>query len=295
MSTIVAEKKILNNQKQDLYLYVSEFLHKNVGLELTRSRFELLEKEINTILDIALDFNPKFSVNASQLEDLIHIFSNHETSFYRHAEHFDILYNEIFPSFFGDNPDKPIRIWSAACSYGQEVYSIAILLEEFLDRELYLRARKLINTENIQAKHRNISITGTDISKNVIEFAQNGVYSLKELDRNLSKAYRILLDNYCIIKHDRLLVSNLIKSQVEFKVYNLLQSNFQEKFDIIFCRNVLIYFKPEVQSKVIQKMVENLNTGGYIFIGPSETIFGMEAELETIHSGHCVFYRKLGI
>lgn len=295
MSTNVAEKNQLNIEKQDLYLYVSDFLHKNVGLELTRSRFQLLEKEINTILDIALDFNPKFSVTNSQLEDLIHIFSNHETSFYRHAEHFAILYSEIFPTFFGDNPDKPIRIWSAACSYGQEVYSLAILLEEFLDKELYLRARKLITTENIQAKHRNISITGTDISKSVIAFAQNGVYSLKELERNLSKVYRILLDNYCIIKHDRLHISNLIKSQVEFKVYNLLQSNFQDKFDIIFCRNVLIYFKNDTQSKVIQKLVQNLNPGGFIFIGPSETIFGMEKELETIHSGNCVFYRKLGI
>jgi len=280
-------------EKQDLYKYVSEFLYRKVGLELTHSRFRLLEKEIKNILEIALDFNPKVQFTNFQLEELIHIFSNHETSFYRHAEHFDALYREVFPKFFENNPEKKIRIWSAACSYGQEAYSIAILLEEFLDKELYLRSKNLTTTENILERHKHISIIGTDVSRSVIEFAQNGTYSLKELERNLSKFYRVILDNYCTIKNNKLVIEKHILSKVEFKVYNLLESNFNEKFDIIFCRNVLIYFKQDTQTKVIQKLIENLHVGGYIFLGPSETLHGLEDELETVHLGNCILFRKL--
>lgn len=292
MSVNFADRSEIKLNKPNLYQYVSEFLYKNVGLELTNSRFKLLEKEIKNILSIAFDFNPTLQFTNSQLEDLIHIISNHETSFYRHSEHFDALYQDVFPNFFGDNPERPIRIWSAACSYGQEAYSIGILLEEFLDKEIYLRSKNLTNTNNILDRHKHINIIGTDISKNVIEFAQNGSYSLKELNRNLSQFYRVILDNYCTIKNNKLVINKHVIPKVEFKKHNLLESNFKEKFDIIFCRNVLIYFKQDIQMKVIQKLIDNLNDGGYIFLGPSETVHGIEDQLETIHLGNCIFFKK---
>lgn len=217
------------------------------------------------------------SVRHGNLRDaVIDAMTTNETSWFRDRTPFDCLEKVIFPEM-RSNGKRQCRIWSSACSSGQEPYTISITLSEYIQSQ----------ATDVQM---NAEITATDISVSMLEEAKQGEYEESVLGRGLSSNRK---QQFFIEKADGIWqVASDIKRRINFKEQNLLESYTSlGKFDIIFCRNVLIYFAPERKSDILNRMAQSMNAGGYLFLGASETITGYSDAFEMIRSPHGVFYR----
>lgn len=205
---------------------------------------------------------------------VIDAMTTNETSWFRDQSPFEILVKEVFPEM--DKMGKRLcRIWSSACSSGQEPYTISITLSEYL-------AKAPISSLNAQ-------IVATDISISMLATAKQAEYDESVLGRGLTVERK---QQFFRPSGDRWRVANDIIGRVSFNEQNLLSSySLLGKFDIIFCRNVLIYFSAERKTDILNRMAQVLNPGGYLFLGASETINGYTDAFEMIRSPHGVFYR----
>jgi len=172
----------------------------------------------------------------------------------------------------GEN--RTIKVWSAGCSNGEEPYSIAIMLLEFLGP---------------RANMYNISILGTDIDDDSLRIAQCGVYKPKQLEK-ISKGR---LDWFFIKKGDDYVVADEVRNIVHFKHHDIISGPRLYGFDIIFCRNVTIYFDKSLQDELYMKFYDSLNEGGYFLMGKTETLFGKTGGLFKPVDINERIYRKL--
>jgi chemotaxis protein methyltransferase CheR len=185
--------------------------------------------------------------------------STNHTFFYREKEHFHYMVHHALPEILRyqeKHLQKEIRIWSAGCSSGEETYTIAIFLKEFLEK---------------QPISGFVGVLGTDISTQVLQTAQLGRYSAE----NVSRLPKVYLHKYFKrLKNGYYEVKPILKQIVLFRRLNLIrpQFPFKHRFHIIFCRNVMIYFDHKERSELIRKFSESLVPGGYLFIGHSESI-----------------------
>ena len=207
------------------------------------------------------------SNNTDELTLMIDVLTTNKTEFFRENDHFDYMTKTVLPELAAKK--NVFKIWSAGCSSGEEPYTISIVVSEFI--------------KNNPGKVMNFTVTGTDISTKVLDKAYNAVYDLdvvNQLPQNLKKSYFLKCtdaDKHCArIKPD-------LRKHVSFKRLNFMDNDFRmpELYDIIFCRNVLIYFDKDTQEKVIRKFMKYLLPGGYLFLGHSETIFSMDLPLCT--------------
>jgi len=183
----------------------------------------------------------------------VHEITTHKTDFFREYGHFDFIEKKI--DYILDinkriELNKEIRVWSAGCSTGEEPYTIAMILKEALPADI------------------SIKILATDISDEVVNQAQKGIYSKKE-----ERVKEYFLRKYFKEEKGSLHIQDNIKKLVTFRTFNLMEPfPFKNKFDIIFCRNVMIYFDTTVQEKLIKKYYDVLSSGGLYFIGHSESL-----------------------
>lgn len=190
--------------------------------------------------------------------------STHETGFFREPQHFDYLVSSVIPELAatsGSGIRRPLRALSAACSTGEEVYTIAIMAEEF---------------KRSSAPSYLYRITGTDISTRVVQDAARAVYKeprVQNVPLHLRRKY--FMDGKGA-KSGLVRIVPELRACTEFFHMNLMDYSypFNEKFDIIFCRNALIYFDRTNQEKILQRLTSCLKKGGYLFIGHSETMTG---------------------
>ncbi|EAS63972.1 protein-glutamate O-methyltransferase [Photobacterium angustum] len=200
--------------------------------------------------------------------------TTNETLWFRDGYPFTVLSDKILPELAANK--KPIKIWSAASSSGQEPYSMAMTVLE-------TQAKRPVLLPSIQ-------ITATDISQTMLETCRAGVYDNLALSRGLSPERRRMFfeDN----GDGRMRVNNKVKQMVNFRPQNLKDSYaLLGKFDIIFCRNVLIYFSPEMKSKVLNQLAASLNPGGYLFLGASESLTGLTEKFEMIRCNPGIIYK----
>lgn len=205
-----------------------------------------------------------------ELVCLMDAISTNLTSFFREKKHFDFMMDKILPEFsrMGNGTGKSgFKVWSAGCSSGEEPYSISISLNEFAEK----------------APGFQYSILATDISTRVLDKAASGVYEMDRV-RNLNPALR----NKCFLKGNNSMegmvkIKPSIRQPITFRRLNLMDSfPFKENFDLIFCRNVMIYFDKKTQEQLVKKYHGSLKPGGYLFIGHSESLMGIS------HSFHYV-------
>ncbi|MCP4398103.1 MAG: protein-glutamate O-methyltransferase CheR [bacterium] len=221
-----------------------------------------------------------------ELSNFIERISVHETSFFRIRDHFRALQEQIFPQFFQQFPEKTLRIWSAGCSTGEEPYSIALSFLDFLDR-----------TRTFPASTRpSLNILATDLSSHVVRKAQQGCYSCKQVE----KIPQALLDKYGIPHNDHYQFTDDVKQLVTFNMSNLIRPNAfsEQRFHLIFCRNVLIYFDRRAQTTHLKELSDRLVAGGYLFLGDAETIHvfpDITRQLTHVHSGNSIIYKKHGV
>jgi len=208
---------------------------------------------------------------------VIDAMTTNETSWFRDGTPFETLTDFVLPALEQELVG-PCRIWSSACSSGQEPYTISIALSEYLRRT---PTSKLQTTQ----------ILGTDISSSMLVQAKKGEYENVALGRGLSETRR---QQFFQQQQDVWAVKPDVKQRVSFREQNLLQSYLGlGKFDIIFCRNVLIYFSADRKADILDRMASSLNRGGYLFLGASETITGYSKAFELIRTPFGSVYKRL--
>lgn len=206
----------------------------------------------------------------AETTDFLNAITTNLTSFFRESHHFEFLAKEIIPEWKKEKKGKPIRIWSSACSTGPEPYSIAITLDK-----------------NMAVKDYNVKILATDLDSDVLEKARLGEYPVADIEQ-LPKNY---LSSFLRKSgSDVGQVKENIRSMVQFNRLNLLGPwPMKNKFDVIFCRNVVIYFNKETQIELFDRLADSLVSGGYLFIGHSETLHGMSEKF--VSKGRTIYQK----
>ncbi len=214
--------------------------------------------------------------DGDEVAQLINAITTNLTSFFRESYHFDYLYNILIPELKGAQPNKrKLRVWSAGCSSGEEPYSIAATL----------------NHLGLVAEGWDVGILATDIDSNVLALGASGVYSMDQL-KTVPEQY--LQSGFLRGKgrsYGKVRVKQAVRDLVEFSHLNLNSSwSLPESVDIVFCRNVIIYFDKESKKKLVNRIADNLNPGGYLFIGHSESLFRVSEQFELV--GKTIYRKK---
>lgn len=203
------------------------------------------------------------------LSEMIDALTTNHTSFAREPKHFEFLRRKILP---GLRDRVRISIWSAACSSGEEPYSIAFTLAD----------------EGVP--FHQMGILATDISTRVLETARKGIYPIERVEGIPPAQSKRYLVQGTSEWADWYLVRKEVRASIEFRQFNLIEKAAGiGPFPVIFCRNVMIYFDRNVQQGLVNRLAEHLEPGGYLFIGHSETLSGLEQPLEFVQSA---IYRK---
>lgn len=242
---------------------------------LVTSRLNRLTKEFSFPTISAMLDTLALGTNAQLKERIIDAMTTNETSWFRDIYPYEILRHKLLPEFAKKKPTS-LRIWSAACSTGQEAYSISMTISEF-------------QTANPGALSAFIEIVGTDISPTVLKMARDGIYDEINVVRGLSEERR---NKYFTEVDGKWQIRDAIKAPTRFADLNLFGSySLLGKFDIIFCRNVLIYFSSESKTDLLSRMAEILNPGGYLILGGSESPTGYSPAYEMVRFDEGVIYR----
>jgi len=273
---------MISNIAPDDYKKFSHFLEKACGITLGDGKQYLITSRLSKLLrdekiaSVAELLTALELGNPRYLRDLvIDAMTTNETSWFRDRSPFEVLAKDVFPLWDSDRKQQ-CKIWSAACSSGQEPYTISIALSEYIA----LTATTKLNSA---------SIIATDISASMLEEAEQAEYDEKILGRGLSSDQK---QQFFKESGGRWLVASAIRQRVSFKEQNLLLSyDALGKFDIIFCRNVLIYFAAQRKTDILNRMARALNPGGFLFLGASETVMGYSDAFEMIRSASGVYYR----
>ncbi len=261
---------------------LSHYITENYGIKLPLEKKVMLQSRLRKrLLALKLqnfaEYIEYLFQNKSENEHLIIEVSTNKTDMFREIHHFEYIANEFLPNYISEkSQNEELKIWSSACSSGEEPYTTAIVIEEFM-----LKNRPI-----------NYRIWSSDISTKMIQKAFLGIYkmdAIKDLPLELKKRY--------FLKSKDKLTNNVrvkpeIRSKAKFILLNLMDKTYDvpSDFDIIFCRNVLIYFNKETQEQVVGKLINKLKRGGILFIGHSESLMGMQLPIEMIKP---TIFRKL--
>lgn len=267
---------------KDQYDTFRDFLEKSCGILLGDNKHYLVTSRLNRLtkefsfssLGDLLD-SLKKNLDRSLRERVIDAMTTNETSWFRDTYPFEILKAHLFPELAKTKPN-PLRVWSAAASSGQESYSIIMTFDEF----------KAKNPGQLPGR---LEIIGTDISPSVLKIAKDGKYDDLSIIRGLSQERR---DKYFTKLENGWEVKPTLKTMVRFSEMNLQQSyNLLGKFDIILCRNVLIYFSSTLKTDILERMAACLNPGGVLILGGSESPTGYTKAFEMVRYPEGVVYR----
>jgi chemotaxis protein methyltransferase CheR len=264
----------VNNLFTDHAFYqFRDFIQNNYGICYTDAKRDLLKIKLDKCLlkSGVNSYNDYFElINSSStdiyLKQLINQITVNKTSFFREEVHFDFIKSNI-EYILEHNPSitekKEIRIWSLASSTGQEAYTLAMVMRETLSDDYKIR------------------ILATDVSERVLKIAKAGVYPMDIKDEIPAKyliKYFDIVDNKFHIKKE-------IKELVSFRQFNLVNEfSFSGKFDIVFCRNVMIYFNVETQQKLLDKIYNYISPGGLLILGQCEILINKRHLFEHINS-----------
>ncbi len=212
------------------------------------------------------DYYNAINKDKSLLDEFLDRMTINVSEFYRNAQRWDVLEKKIFPQLLERN--RKLKVWSAACSTGEEPYSLAMVLSTYLPLN-------------------EITIHATDLDMGVIDRAKVGLYperALKEVPLPIKNKYFINEGNFYQVKDE-------VKRTVNFKQQNLLEDKYDSGFDLIVCRNVMIYFTEEAKDQIYMNFSKALKPGGILFVGSTEQIFnpakyGFESE-------DTFFYKKI--
>jgi len=241
------------------------------GLDLNYYKENQMKRRINNFMatheykDNYTDFLKALDCDSNLYDAFFKHLTINVTQFFRDLRLWDVYREKIIPELLAGKTS--LKIWSAGCSGGQEAYTMAMIMAEYFPNIRY-------------------SILGTDIDINVLQQARAGNYE----ERDFASTPRPFLDKYFTPADNKFQVKESLKGNIRFQEQNLLTDRFDRGFDIIACRNVVIYFTDEAKNVLYQKFTDSLNIGGILFTGSTEHLFGKSHfGLKSISS---FFYQK---
>jgi chemotaxis protein methyltransferase CheR len=273
------------NLSDDVFKKLKDMVYEISGIFFSDQKKYLLETRLSKRLSVLnlsnfedyynyLKYSP---LKNAEIKELLNSVTTNETSFFRDMPQLEIFVDVLkqIVQSSADKSFKNIRIWSAACSTGEEPYTIGILIKE-----------------NFPSSSIKFEIIGTDISEKVLESAKKGIYNGYTL-RNASQA---ILDKYFEkTDDDEYKIKDEIKNMTVFGNVNLIDAKEVKKygsFDIVLCRNVIIYFDAESKKKTIENIYESLKQGGYLFLGHSESLHSISSLFKLVGLGKTPLYKK---
>lgn len=268
---------------QQQYQLFCQFLERHCGIVLGGNKQYLVRSRLTPLLNrFKCKTLSEFLVeivsdrNSILTSAVIEAMTTNETLWFRDVYPFELLKNELLDKYAKKR--TPLKIWSAACSSGQEPYSIAISILEH-------------QKKHPSAFSNRVQILGTDISREMLSQCEAAEYDLLSLSRGLSEMHK--REYFDEVGKGRLRVTGNARAMTSFKPINLMD-NYQHlgRFDIVFCRNVLIYFNVEFKKRILQKIAASLQNDGILFLGASESISGLSSEFEMVRCNTGLYYVK---
>ncbi|BAQ10814.1 methylase of chemotaxis methyl-accepting [Bacillus sp. OxB-1] len=246
-------------------------IKRKTGIDLSLYKEAQMKRRLTSLYEKRgyRNFNDYYSAihnNEEMLDEFLDRMTINVSEFYRNAPRWDVLEKKIFPKLLANN--KRLKIWSAACSTGEEPYTIAMVLSTHVPL-------------------RDISVFATDLDLGVLEKAKVGLYP----ERSLKEVPAPIITKYFNNEGAFYQVKDEVKRTVTFKQHNLLDDRYDTGYDLIVCRNVMIYFTEEAKDQIYMNFANSLKPGGILFVGSTEQIFnpgkyGFESE-------DTFFYRKI--
>jgi chemotaxis protein methyltransferase CheR len=210
---------------------------------------------------------------AEEIEELVDLISTNHTKFFREPNHFSFLANRVLPALVPPlvASRSPLRLWSAAASSGEEAYTIAIVVAE------HLLAYPSLDWQ----------ITASDISRRMVAQAQRGIYQMDSVQSVPPELLRRYFQKGIAARAGTCRIKREVREHVRFERINLFQAEYPvfPKQHVIFCRNVMIYFDPASRAAAVQKLTRQLSPGGYLVVGNSESLLGVDHGLQPVQQG----------
>lgn len=268
----IYKQKLTDSQFEKL----SGFIYTEYGIRLAPIKKTMLEGRLQKRLKInnmpSFDAYIKFLFSEEgmrkELVSMVNVVTTNKTDFFRENEHFEFMTDHILPEHSQKSPGKPFKVWSSASSSGEEAYTICMVMEEF--------------NEGKRAIPYNVD--GTDLSTDILKKAVEAVYSMDRVaDIPLTMKQKYLLKSKDK-ERPTVRIKKQLRDKVQFSRLNLMDESYNapKDYDLIFCRNVLIYFDKDTQEKVINKLCRHLKPGGYFFLGHSESVTNMNVPLKHV-------------
>lgn len=272
-----------NHLQESEYKLFRDFLEQQCGIVLGDNKQYLVKSRLAPLMQrfgiatlsalLTKTMNPFERQLRAAVVDAM---TTNETLWFRDTYPYELLKNQLLPEL--EKNCRSVKIWSAASSSGQEPYSISMTLLEY-------------QQTRFMSFPGGVSILGTDISNTMLEHCQRGEYDGLALARGLSPERRARFFEES--GKGMMRIKDNVRKTVSFRHLNLLDSyTLLGKFDIIFCRNVLIYFSPEVKAKIIRQFAQSLNSRGYLILGASESLSSLNDDFEMLRCNPGIIYRK---
>ncbi len=260
-----------------------KLIYNECGIDFQTERISLLDERVRKRMALCgiddyyqyYKFLKESGTGAKELILLMDLLTINETLFFRNRPQFELLKTHVLPALITSKTAKrlrQLRIWSTGCSSGQEPYSIAITLIETIP---YIDMW-------------DIKIFASDLSLRMLELGQAGIYSGYQL-RGIEEEH---LNHYFDLAEGGYKIKDRVKKLVTFDYHNLKHDNGLRGFDIIFCRNVMIYFDAQERTRLIDRFANSLVPQGYIFIGHAESLYGLSTRFKMIHHNRGIVYQR---
>ncbi|NNJ92969.1 MAG: protein-glutamate O-methyltransferase [Gammaproteobacteria bacterium] len=262
------------------FTFLSKIIHERTGIVVSDDKFNMFYSRLSRrVRSLKLNSFQEYCAivrderEGNETSELINAITTNLTAFFRENHHFEYLSDTVFPELTQKNPDRNIKLWSAGCSTGEEPYSLAIIMKE----------SPLLANWNFELK-------ATDLDSNVVAKANRGVYSMSRVEGMSKKRLKRWFFKGAGKQQGLVKVKPELNQMIEFGQLNLIDNWSQEPQDVIFCRNVIIYFNKETKAKLVDQYANSLKPGGYLFIGHSESLYKVTDRFELIGN---TIYRKI--
>ena len=270
--------EVLNDADYELFRKV---IYDESGITFSATNRSILDSRIKELLrkknmSTPQEYYALITKSTEEMKEMLDAVTTNLTRFFRNQPHFDAFINYVIPQIIEykkskNSFDKTIKIWSAGCSTGEEPYTLAMIMKE------------------ITPLGWDFQITASDISLKCLMTAQTGFYADNKIDgipENYLQKYFTKVDGGYQVNKD-------LQAKIKFDYHNLKNDSGARNLDVVFCRNVLIYFDEPAQLKVIDNFWNSMAAHSYLYIGHSESLFGMNTKFEFLKTQWACLYRKL--
>jgi chemotaxis protein methyltransferase CheR len=272
------------------FLFLKKYLYNTCGIDIPKEKSYLFQTRLGELISEGkfksyadLYNHLKIKKNKKLHRKIIEVMTTNETSFFRDEHPFETIKNTILPELINDKLAKArfslpkLRVWSAACSTGQEPYSLAMMIFDWIKEQSALA-------------YQNVTILATDISVPALEKGQSGIYNEEEVQKGLNNIHS---EKYFSKKNEKYIIDKKVKDMVTFFELNLSESfsDLVGTWDIILCRNVIIYFHSELKKKITDQFAKILKPGGVLILGASETLYNISDKFAVFYDGPSIYYK----